>query len=1110
MISPIGRRQRFPVFLILLSPLAGMWGFGPGEPNSTVYAQSGAANRPAKLGVRVPDGFTATLYADDDLAHDVFSMTVDAKGRVVVSGPGYIRILIDRDGDGKADSFRQFADGPKSGAQGMYFHGNDLLCTGDAGLLRYRDRNGDDRADGPPDVFLKMKTGGEHHTHAVRKGPDGWWYLVAGNFAGINRRYATLATSPIRDPQSGTLLRLKPDLTGGEIVSDGYRNSYDFAFGASGDIFVFDSDGERDVSLPWYVPTRVFLALPATHAGWYSRSWKRGGGDADMPPIVGSFGRGSPTGVACYRHTQFPAPYRGAVFILDWTFGRVIALPLKAGGSVPTSQPVSFMTGIGQFGFAPTDVAVGPDGSLFVSVGGRGSRGGVYRITYSGPTGRKPPQAATDLETCLTAPQPLSSWSRARWVPAARRLRSAPFLTAALDEKLPAPHRVRAIEILTELFGGIDEKTTAALARSTVAAVRERAVWAYARIHAANPAPTTLLPFLKDSDARVRRAGLEALLGVGANYHSPRLLPALAARLGDSDRFVRQTAMRVIARLPNDSVKQAARLTPSVGLRAQLALYIGSLTRQKLVEPAIAEFAMRVIEGSYRPAEKRDAVRLMQLALGDVGPGTGRPAVYDGYASRLNLKPYERRLDPLRIRAAKVFPVGHEAIDLELSRVISMLTPFNPALLDRLLSKIDERSHPVTDIHHLIVASRIEVDRTLKQRKRIAGAFVALDAKLRSRQLKVDSNWDDRVGEMYVKHTKLDPDLALELVRRPDFGRPEHALFLARLKREHWQTAIDAFARRIQATDEYPWTNDVVFLLADSENAEHRALLREQYANLAVRNAVIVVLAAAPQPRDRTKFINALSTGQLEVLSASAEALHKLPASSEAREQFALLKAIRRLGRDKRERPHRNRLLQILRRNTGQNFGFDMSKADDSSHRAAIAAWTKWLTSKYPQEAARLLATGGADVAKFKQQLATVDWNTGDPARGRKLFEKRSCAQCHGGRRALGPDLAGAAGRFSRDDLFTAILQPDRDVSPRYQTMLVQTTSGKTYTGLAIYSSVDGVTLRNGFNQTFRIEASDIEEKRSLNRSLMPAGLLKGLKPRDFADLYAYIRSLDR
>src|ERR1700685_578188 len=40
--------------------------------------------------LRVPPGFVVTQYADDRLAHDIFSMTIDSLGRVVVSGPGYV------------------------------------------------------------------------------------------------------------------------------------------------------------------------------------------------------------------------------------------------------------------------------------------------------------------------------------------------------------------------------------------------------------------------------------------------------------------------------------------------------------------------------------------------------------------------------------------------------------------------------------------------------------------------------------------------------------------------------------------------------------------------------------------------------------------------------------------------------------------------------------------------------------------------------------------------------------------------------------------------------------------------------------------------------------
>jgi hypothetical protein len=84
-------------------------------------ADTSAATPPESPGIQVPPGFRVELYADDDLAHDIHSMTIDSTGRVVVSGPGYVRILIDSNNDGRADSFKQFADKPATGSQGCSF-----------------------------------------------------------------------------------------------------------------------------------------------------------------------------------------------------------------------------------------------------------------------------------------------------------------------------------------------------------------------------------------------------------------------------------------------------------------------------------------------------------------------------------------------------------------------------------------------------------------------------------------------------------------------------------------------------------------------------------------------------------------------------------------------------------------------------------------------------------------------------------------------------------------------------------------------------------------------------------------------------------------------------
>src|SRR5262249_16095888 len=96
------------VFLLLCMVMA--WG---------VRDFSAELAAPASLGLRVPPGFDVTEYADSKLANDIYCLTIDPRGRVVLSGRGYIRILVDDDGDGRADRAIDFADGPADGAQGM-------------------------------------------------------------------------------------------------------------------------------------------------------------------------------------------------------------------------------------------------------------------------------------------------------------------------------------------------------------------------------------------------------------------------------------------------------------------------------------------------------------------------------------------------------------------------------------------------------------------------------------------------------------------------------------------------------------------------------------------------------------------------------------------------------------------------------------------------------------------------------------------------------------------------------------------------------------------------------------------------------------------------------
>ena len=113
-------------------------------------APAAAAPTEESVGLAGPEGFEVTQFAGDDLAHDIFSMTFDPRGRVVVAGKGYVKILHDEDADGRAERATLFSEFPRSGAHGMVFIGNDLIATGDNLLMRLVDADGDGAADRKP------------------------------------------------------------------------------------------------------------------------------------------------------------------------------------------------------------------------------------------------------------------------------------------------------------------------------------------------------------------------------------------------------------------------------------------------------------------------------------------------------------------------------------------------------------------------------------------------------------------------------------------------------------------------------------------------------------------------------------------------------------------------------------------------------------------------------------------------------------------------------------------------------------------------------------------------------------------------------------------------
>jgi putative heme-binding domain-containing protein len=708
------------------------------------------------------------------------------------------------------------------------------------------------------------------------------------------------------------------------------------------------------------------------------------------------------------------------------------------------------------------------------------------------------------IKAVLTAPQPQTSWSRAGWTPLIRDLGANALRDAAIDEVRPVAERVRAIECLTELHPGVVPQVAALLKKAGSPQVRARAAWALGRVRPGEPA-AVLAELAADKDPLVRRVALEAMTSITSAGALQTQQAAIAAGLSAAERPVRRAAALVVSRL-SPAGRSAVRAAVSQDPLATVWCDIGIQMRSPSASiPAATSATALLVDSRSKADDRRDALRGLQLALGDTGPAKNRPPMFDGYAPRLSLDNLERELNPLLAQVSSMFPSGDAELDHELIRLFAMTSSLNRDVFSSLLSRMTADSHPSDDLHCLAALSRMPLERSYEESVRTAAALVGIDVKIRSKGLKQDTNWDDRIGELYTALVAVDPAMPSVLVDQPGFGLPGHVLFLSQVPADAVPRAVDGFVKAIAADPDYPWSNDVVFAIGESDRPEHEQLLRGQLGNLAVRDAILMVLAENPRREDRPLFLSGLDSAQLNAVEACAAALTRLPRSNDAAEQFQLLSAARRLVNDTREYTIRETVMRLLQNNTGQAIPFQFGTAGHKPQPESLTAWQAWLQQRYPDHK---VATANEAAETILAGLAGVPWSQGDAERGRKLFDRLACARCHGGRRSLGPDLIGVARRFSRDDLFAAIVDPNRDISSRYQTTAIETTAGTVLTGLIVYESVDGLLLRDAEHRTYRLEEADIESRHQQRNSLMPGGLLKDATPADLADLYKYLQSL--
>ena len=332
------------------------------------------------------------------------SLAIDNEGRVSIGreDKGIIRYTLNK---GRTRIARtETINTDLRECRGLLYAHNSLYVNANQskGIFRLRDTTGDGLFD--QQKLLHASEGGfGHGRNGLALGKDGKIYAIHGDAIKLPTDIHD-RTSPLRKkvtpfrPNEGHVIRMDPDGNNREIFCGGLRNPYGIAFNPDGEAFTYDADAEFDMGTPWYRPTQIKHLTSGADFGWraVTGSWPAYYPDhPDNAQATLDIGKGSPTGVAFGTKSKFPEDYRKAFYVLDWTYGRILAVHLIPRGSSYTGAAEEFLRGLP---LNLTDLDFGPDGAMYFITGGRKTQSALYRVHYNKPIPASRKLSATETQ----------------------------------------------------------------------------------------------------------------------------------------------------------------------------------------------------------------------------------------------------------------------------------------------------------------------------------------------------------------------------------------------------------------------------------------------------------------------------------------------------------------------------------------------------------------------------------------------------------------------------------------------------------------------------------------------------------------------------------------
>ncbi|MGC3972469.1 MAG: PQQ-dependent sugar dehydrogenase [Pirellulales bacterium] len=375
-----------------------LWGVGRRDAsvspleNYEQWRQATAAGDGPTQKFYVPEGFEVSLLrtAGPDEGSWI-ALAFDAQGRALVSreDQGFLRLLFDGEHRNVKRVERVASDLKE--CRGLLYAYDRWYANANNSKGMYRFQIDDAGKIVDQKLLLEFPGGVGHGRNDLALGKDGRIYSIHGDSVetpttNVRDRTSLLDRQKLgAKPNRAYVVSTDADGKTWEVFCTGLRNPYGLGVHPNGDLFTYDADNEFDMGTPWYRPTCIVHLRSGEDYGYRITADNRRPNYVDRSdnavPLI-NVGRGSPTACMFGTDLKFPQPYRDALYVLDWTYGRVLAVHMAPRGGGYRANLETFLQGRP---LNVTDIAAGPDGAMYLITGGRKTQSALYRVAVRSP-----------------------------------------------------------------------------------------------------------------------------------------------------------------------------------------------------------------------------------------------------------------------------------------------------------------------------------------------------------------------------------------------------------------------------------------------------------------------------------------------------------------------------------------------------------------------------------------------------------------------------------------------------------------------------------------------------------------------------------------------------